>query len=292
MLDEAKMRRLAMIQYMYTMAVDQSHQPEPLYMVALLLFHDAVELFVALVSEHLHIGKAGLDLMAYWEFIDQKLPAGTNFGHKDSMARLNKARGNWKHVGIAVAPTLLEEFRANVADFFRENTPKVFGIAFEEISMASLVQDEAVRERLLQAKQLSSTGEIKAALTEIAIAFQELFNRFDWRAIETNSVHLQGVSSRRSFSRIERAAPQELSRFAEAIERELNTLHQQVRLLSLGIDYRLYIRFQALTPLMSLTMDGVYHTVGDGRGKSQQDYLFCSQFVITCALRLQELQLF
>ena len=292
MLDEAKMRRLAMIQYMYTMAVDQSHQPEPLYMVALLLFHDAVELFVALVSEHLHTRKAGLDLMAYWEFIDQKLPAGTNFGHKDSMTRLNKARGNWKHVGIAVAPTLLEEFRANVADFFRENTPKVFGIAFEEISMASLVQDEAVRERLLQAKQLSSTGEIKAALTEITIAFQELFNQFDWKAIETNNVHLQRVSSRRPFSRIERTAPHELSRFAEAIERELNTLHQQVRLLSLGIDYRLYIRFQALTPLVSRTMDGVYHTDGDGRGQSQQDYLFCSQFVITCALRLQELQLF
>src|SRR5258708_4634065 len=292
MLDEAKMRRLAMIQYMYTMAVDQSCQPEPLYMVGLLLFHDAVELFVALVSEDLHTGKTGLDLMAYWEFIDQKLPAGTNFGHKDSMARLSKARGNWKHVGIAVAPTLLEEFRANVADFFRENTPKVFGIAFEEISMASLVQDEAVRERLLQAEHLSSTGEIKAALTEIAIAFQELFDQFDWRVIETNSVHLQRVSSRRSFSRIEREAPRELSRFAEAIERELNTLHQQVRLLSLGIDYRLYIRFKALTPLVSRTFGGHYHTVGDGRGQSQQDYLFCSQFVITCALRLQELQLF
>lgn len=292
MLDEAKMRRLAMTQYMYMMAVDQSRQPEPLYMVGLLLFHDAVELFVALVSEHLNAGKTGQDLMAYWEFINQKLPAGKDLGQKDSMTRLSKARSNWKHHGIRVSATEIDDFRVNVVTFFRENTPKVFGIAFEEISMVTLVQDEAVRNRLLQAEHLSSSGEIKAALTEIVIAFQELFSRFDWVAFETNSVHLQGVSSRGPFSRIERAAPQELSRFARAIEHDLTALHQQVRLLSLGIDYRHYIRFQALTPLVSRTMDGVYHTDRDARGQSQQDYLFCSQFVITCALRLQELQLF
>jgi hypothetical protein len=292
MLDEAKMRRLAMIQYMYTMAIDHVNKPEPLNMIAILNFHDAVELFLALAAEHLNVGKEDQKFVTYWDVINPALP-NKDFEQRASMTRLNKARVGWKHYGIPIPTVEIENFRTNVADFFRENTPKVFGINFfEEISMASLVQDEAVRERLLQAKQLSSTGEIKAALTEIAIAFLELFDQFDWRVREQNSLHLQRVSSRRSFSRIERAAPHELSRFAEAIERELNTLHQQVRLLSLGIDYRLYIRFQTLTPLVSRTMDGVYHTVGDGRGQSQQDYFFCSQFVITCALRLQELQLF
>ncbi len=292
MLDEAKMRRLAMIQYMYTMAVDQSHQPEPLNMVGLLLFHDAVELFVALVSEHLHTGKTGLDLMAYWEFIDQKLPTGKKFGHKDSMARLSKARGNWKHVGIAVSSTIIEEFRVNVADFFHENTPKVFSVNFEEISMAALVQDEEVRHRLLQAEQLSSSGEIKAALTEIVIAFQSLLAGLEWKALEQNSIHLQAVSSRRHFSQVERAAPRELDRFARAIDRELDVLHKQVMLLSLGIDYRRYMRFQGLAPSVYRTMDEVYHVAGEGRGQSHQDYLFCYQFVVECALRIQELQFF
>jgi hypothetical protein len=248
MLDEAKIRRLAMIQYMYTMAVDQSHQPEPLYMVGLLLFHDAVELFVALVSEHLNSGKTGQDLMAYWEFINQKLPTGTEFGHKDSMTRLNKARSNWKHHGIRVSATEIDDFRVNVADFLRENTPKVFGIDFEEISMVLLVQNDVVRDRLTKAQELSSTGEIKAALSELSIAFEELFDQFTSRAFEQRSVYLQAVTPRR-FSNVERAAPKELARFASTIDGALDALHKQVRLLSLGIDYRRYMRFRGLPRL-------------------------------------------
>src|SRR2546423_6801644 len=99
MLDDAKMRRLAMIQYTFMMAVDQSHKPEPLNMVSILLFHDAVELFLMLASEYLGAGKTGQEFMTYWEAINQKLPS-KDFGQKDSMNRLNKARANWKHYGI------------------------------------------------------------------------------------------------------------------------------------------------------------------------------------------------
>jgi len=288
MLDEAKMRRLAMIQYMYTMAVDQSHKPEPLNMVAILLFHDVVELFLALASEYLGAGKTGQEFMAYWEAINQKLPS-KDFGQKDSMSRLNAARANWKHHGIRLSTTEIDDFRTNVATFFRENTPKVFGIAFEEISMAILVQDEEVRDRLLKAEQLSSTGEIKAALKETAIAFRDLFYRLEWRVFEQESVHLRGISSRRFSSHVERSAPRELSSFAKEIEKELNTLHEQVKLLSLGIDYRHYIRFQWLAPTVHL-MNGTYELIIDGHGQTHQDYLFCYHFVIECALRLQEIQ--
>ena len=257
-------------------------------MVSILLFHDAVELFLALASEHLDAGKTGQAFMTYWESINQKLP-GKDFGQKDSMTRLNAARSNWKHHGIRLPTAEIDVFRTNVATFFRENTPKVFGVAFEAISMATLVQDEEIRDRLLKAEQLSSTGEIKSALKETAIAFQDLLYRFEWRAMEQNSILLHGVSSRR-FSHIESTAPKELSRFAKEIERELDTLHNQVKLLSLGIDYRRYIRFQWLIPIVHLMSSGTYEAFGDGHGQSHQDYLFCYQFVIECALRLQEIQ--
>lgn len=162
MLDEARMRRLAMIQYMDMMANNQSHKPEPLNMVGILLFHDAVELFLALASEHLDAGKTGKEFMAYWEAIHQKLP-NKDFGQKVNMNRLSAARANWKHYGIRLSTTEIDDFWTNVATFFRENTPKVFGFAFEEISMGTLVQGEEIRDRLLKAEQLSSIGEIKAA---------------------------------------------------------------------------------------------------------------------------------
>lgn len=291
MLDEAKMRRLAMIQYMYTMAIDHVNKPEPLNMIAILNFHDAVELFLALAAEYLNVGKEDQKFVTYWDVINPALP-NKDFGQRASMTRLNKARVGWKHYGIPIPTVEIENIRTNVADFFRENTPKVFGFDFEEISMAILVQDEEVRNRLVQAEQLSSTGEIKAALVEIVIAFYTLFDRFEWRAMEKNSVHLRGISSRRLFSRVENAAPNELAQFAKAIDRELDVLHQQVRLVSLGIDYRRYIRFQRLAPSVSRTMDGIYHVDREAQGQSSQDYLFCSQFVIECALRIQEIQFF
>jgi hypothetical protein len=157
--------------------------------------------------------------------------------------------------------------------------------------MVILVQDEMVPDCLLKAEELNSTGELKAALVEIVIAFQTLFDKFEWRAREQNNVHLKGVSSR-LFSRVESTAPKELSRFAKEIEHELDTLHKQVQMLSLGIDYRRYIRFQGLTPIVYFLSSGTYETFGDGRGESHQGYLFCSQFVIECALRLQEIQFF
>src|SRR5579859_4004259 len=141
MLNEAKMHRLAMIQYTYLMAVDQSHKPEPLNMVSILLFHDAAELFLALASEHLDAGKTGRGFLEYWEPINQKLPS-KDFGHKDSMTRLNAARSNWKHHGIRLPVTEIEDFRTQVAALFRDNTLKVFGLAFEDISMTTLVQTE------------------------------------------------------------------------------------------------------------------------------------------------------
>lgn len=286
MLNEAKMQRLAMIRYMYTMAIEESQKPEPMNMTALLLFHDAVELFLALTSEHIGAGKEGQEFTAYWGAVNQKLQ-GKVFGHKDSMIRLNKARVNWKHYGIRVATEEINNFRTNVADFFRENTPIVFDISYEEISMAALVQSKEVRDHLLEAEKLHSLGDIKAALKETAIAFLNLTERFQWGFIDQQNFHLRDVSSLRS-TNIGRYAPKELSRFAEEIEKEINRLHEQTKLLSLGVNYRSYMRFRQLTPYVARMMGGSYHIAGDGHGKSSEDYLFCYHFVIECALRFQE----
>ncbi|GHO51442.1 hypothetical protein [Ktedonospora formicarum] len=288
MLEEAEMRRLAMIQYMYTQAVEQVSKPEPLNMLAVLTFHDAVELFLALAAEHLNVGKEDQKFVTYWDVINPVLP-NKDFGQRASMTRLNKARVGWKHYGIQIPGPDIESFHSSVTDFFQENTPKVFGIAFDEIAMAMLVQDEDVRDLLLKAEKLNSSSDLKAAIKEISIAFLILFHGFEWNAMRQNSIHLRGVS-RRTSPRIEHEAPKELSRFAREIEKEISTLHEQVRLLSLGIDYRRYMRFKSLTPTAVLYMSGKYETLGNGKAQYHQDFLFCYSFVIECALRLQEIR--
>jgi hypothetical protein len=288
MLDEAKMRRLAMIRYLYTLSLDQAKLPEPLYMVALLQFDDAVELFLALASEHLGAGKVGRELLAYWEAINQKLP-GSNLGHKDEMNRLHVARNNWKHHSIRISHIELQDFHINVTNFFQNNTPIVFSIPFDAISMTMLVEDKSVREHIEVSEKFHQEGNIKEAIKEIAIAFDHQFNLFEGEIFSKNSIHYRGIS-RDLFSNIDRHVPKELKRFAQDIDEEFKRLKKQIKLLSLGIDYRRYIRFMYLTPPVHLMAgDGYpYHISGDGFATSSQDYLFCYTYTVECALRLQE----
>lgn len=81
-------KRLAFIKYLYRVAVEQSQKSEPLCAASVLFFHDAVELFLQLASEHLDIGKEGLKFMEYWDLISKKL--GIELSQKESMRRLNR----------------------------------------------------------------------------------------------------------------------------------------------------------------------------------------------------------
>lgn len=54
-LDPLTVQRLAFIRFLYEQGVSQADQPEPLSATAVLSFHDAVELFLRLAAEHLHV---------------------------------------------------------------------------------------------------------------------------------------------------------------------------------------------------------------------------------------------
>lgn len=286
MIDESKMRRLATIRYMHHMAIEQSTKPEPLNVVAVLLFHDAVELFLALVSEHLNAGKTGQSFMEYWEAINSKLPR-QDFAQKDAMKRLNTARTGFKHSGILPSKSEIDTFRISVTAFFNENAEKIFGILFDTISMASLVRDDAVRQSLEGAEVLVNQGDTESALKKIAIAFQQLTYNFEWRVFnEHNSFPFDPLR----FSRLSSIpkSPPELASFAKDVEKAVDKLQEQIKILSLGIDYRRYVQFRMMTPPASLMASGEYQAIGSGKALSPQEYNFCYGFVIENALRLQE----
>lgn len=99
MLDKSTViKRLAFIKYLYKLAVDQSKRPEPLCSASILTFHDAIELFLQLASEHLNVGKQQPSFMEYWDLISQKL-SNQELTQKESMRRLNRARVALKHHG-------------------------------------------------------------------------------------------------------------------------------------------------------------------------------------------------
>ena len=66
-------QRLSFIKYIFSMGLNQSHQPDPLNSISILSFHDSVELFLQLSLEKLDISKADVKFMKYYELINDKL---------------------------------------------------------------------------------------------------------------------------------------------------------------------------------------------------------------------------
>jgi hypothetical protein len=286
--EKVTIERLALICYLYALATEQSSKPEPLNMIAILHLHDAVELFLILASEYLNAGKSGASLMEYWGTINQKL-SNKDLAQKDAIKRLNEARNAFKHHGVIIASTEIKALQQNVTVFFDENTQKVFSIDFETISMSSLIQEITVRTRMEEADKLRGQNDIPAALTEVAIAFEELLYRFKGHLYEEK--HIFPFEPNR-FSHFRKSSfPNELSQFVSEVERSFKNINEQIKILSLGINYRDYIRFRWLVPSAHLTMSGKYTVVGTGRVTSHQDYAFCYNFLIENALRLQEFTL-
>src|SRR2546425_1140305 len=93
----AHLGRLAMCKYMVSVASDHLQQPDPRASIALLIYHDAVELLLVTAADYLgSVADRNMTFLAYWKLLrldGQVLPF---YG---AMKRLNDARVSLKHHG-------------------------------------------------------------------------------------------------------------------------------------------------------------------------------------------------
>lgn len=186
-LDQTTVTRLAFIKYLYQTGVSQSHAPSPLSCASLLTMHDAVELFLQLSSEHLNAGTGHPGFMDYWDILNPRL-APKELEQKESMRRLNKARVALKHHGTFPSDLDIESFRASTTNFFQDNTPLVFGVALDDISLIEFVNPESSRQKLKDAQGQIQSGDTLAALDNIALAFIEMIADYEDR--KRNQYHM------------------------------------------------------------------------------------------------------
>jgi len=287
---EDAIKRLAIIKYLYNVAVEQSMKPEPICSSSVLTFHDSIELFLELAAEHLDKGKSGVDFMGYWELLALKVKDGLT--QKESCRQLNTARTGFKHGGILPSKLAIEGFRATSTNFFEENTPKVFGIKFSDISLIGLVQNEKVRKHLEEAEKMIKDGTIEDALDKAALALTILVDDYEsskkdkfGRSPFFFGEHLHFLDS--FFLHIEG----DLGQFVDRTKESIEALQEAVKLLSLGLDYRRYARFRLLTPYVLKTTEGyeIQRIQRGSRGIPRpEEVQFCIDFTIESALALQE----
>lgn len=120
----SQIERLAFIRYLATVGRSQLQLPEPAAASALLTFHDAIELFLQLAAEHLHVQiRYPKDhFVDYWPKLAD---AGAAIPFSEAMKRLNDARVSLKHRGVLPRRSDLVDFGAIVPDFLRRATQLV-----------------------------------------------------------------------------------------------------------------------------------------------------------------------
>lgn len=164
------MRRLTIARYLYTQALEQERKGDLLAGLALLPFHDAVELFLQTAAEthQVSLGRTA-DFMAYWPAF---AIAGLPLPYQEQMKRFNNARVEVKHRGTLPSRHDVEGFRSVVTGFLLDAAPKLFQIEFDSISLSSLVRSDEVRFQLQAAEEAVKAEQFQEALEVASKAFR------------------------------------------------------------------------------------------------------------------------
>ena len=225
---------------------------------------------------------------------------------KESMRRLNGARVGLKHHGTLPSKLDIEAFRATATSFFEENTPTVFHVNFATISLIELIQCVDTRNNLAQAEELLKDGKIEDSLDRIAVAFNELIDDYERRKTGRfgrspfffgdsmtflDSFFMGLGHGHRGIAGVTSETEDKLAQFIDRVKESIEALQDAVKILSLGIDYRRYVKFRLLTPSILRTIGGGYHIARAQRGArgmpTADDVQFCIDFVIESAITLQ-----
>lgn len=326
-LHDSIMRRLSFIYYLKNKADDDASRPSPGPSVSVLTLHDSIELYLYVASEHLAASKpTGIDFMGYWERISEKLPEDEKLSHKASMERLNRARKNLKHGGVRPHEADVNTFRVAVDEFFHQNTPVIFGIDFEDISLVNLIEFEGTKEYLEKSETYKNSGNYKESLLHSAYAFESLLlelksysrDELGYTPLISNISHRSrhyssGYTHSKSkiwLSNYDEDVAQNLAYLSgkidelgdavgstgeeiENISRDLDRLERDVEVLSLGIDYMEFSRFNHFTPKVIVTRNGREIVENESKEKFHklEEADFCHNFALDATLRTQDLVL-
>jgi hypothetical protein len=147
---------------------------------------------------------------------------------------------------------------------------------------------------LKQAKEAFENGLIDNSLEKLALSFEYLildyeeskkdkYNRspffFGESMTYLKSVYLGGIIN---------FDPQ-IKKVVDNLSKSIEEIQKAIKILSFGIDYRKYVKFQSIVPsvMFSISNEPIFYT-REGMTLSKEDLEFCINFIIESALKMQE----
>ena len=270
-------KRLLYAKYLLSRArAAQTEQNELGIAVSLLLMHDASELLMLAILDHLGSSSVNWKFMDFWE--KAKLKSGKEPGHKIPMSRLNDLRVSLKHKGTLPRAQDVRDLTPRVETFCEETTKQLLDLDFSELSLAVLIADANVRSTLQDAEKALKAGDKNSAYVNVRVAFEKL------RRLMTSDVAL--ISKPRGIKVPKGTLPKETYQTLLNLQGVVFDLAGTVNMLMIGIDPVKYRFLLANTPAVSLTLSGHHQALitRDYNDVTDEVFQTCFRFVVDVAL--------
>jgi len=292
---EITIKRLAIIKQLFLQGIEQSNRSEGISSFSVLSFHDSVEMFLKLYSEYKNEEEI-FSFPKYWE----KYP---ELPHKEQMNSLSLRRKNLKHKGVFPSRLDIEHSKFSTREFLQEASTLIDSIQFDKISLTDLVYSENVRTKLKYAESEIQNKNYAKVLEYVASAFIILISVYEEKAtgnykspfffgdnFNFHNSFFMGLSRHDSLDEFRK-----LGEFVDKAGEAIEQMQRAIKMISLGIDYRKYVKFNYLTPHATLLRNGeVICEMPQSKLKdlySNEELEFLVNFVIESALKLQEFEI-
>jgi hypothetical protein len=282
-------QRLSIIRNLYIIGLNQSYKAEPFSGFSILNFHDCIELFLQLSAEVILNKKTtDLNFMRYWELFSKK---EINLPYKEGMRKLNKARVNLKHSGLLPSKFDIELFRTTSNEFLNESCLLLHKIKFQDISIIDYIGFEKTKEYLKLAEKEFKNENKKESANNLALSFFYLLD--DYEKLVKSRLNFSPFSFNESVPHYNMMQVRELSSniygCIDSLSRAVDDVKSTLRIMSFGIDYIKYKKFDSMTPWVYLTF-GKKHVIAERKVRelNLDNFEFCKNFIIETAFKFQE----
>lgn len=210
-----------------------------------------------------------------------------NLPDRQGILRLNNARVSFKHHANLPDAKDARKHISRAEDFCHSATEQVFRLRLQTISEAELVEDEAVRQHLVDAERYLGEGLYRDCVVEAATAAR--------KALQLLARHMperHGLDMGRRVPRFrDRPDVEEwVGQYVESVSGQLSDLRGLALMSQLGLKQGDYLAFRSLTPNVDFSISGKRFVTWIGLSDLSDDEEsagFCLRFATDVALAVQ-----
>lgn len=282
-LPTATLDRLVFAKYLFHRGAEEIERGREVGMsMAVLHFHDCLELFLQCIAESVGVDDRNVPFPAYGAKIKEKAKKAIALARV--VDKVNGLRVPLKHQGLPPGRSALKGLSAEVEVFLEQNSQLFLDISFNSVSLADVIADPTAGEHVKAAEAAIESGKYADAFQQLDAGFDALLASESARLPQREQFGRRldrDIADPNDVPKLEvRPEDERMRRMVKRMNERFSRVVAAIEPLRLGLDPSEYQRFRQLT-----------HRVQTALHETRENAAFCLSFVVDAALRMQDTSL-